>query len=146
MFEAVGEKYWPAYFQTIRDCLRPGRNATLQIITVSDERWDVYRRGVDFIQKYIFPGGMLPYPSVLRTEVEKAELEVVKSVQFGESYSKTLRLWFDDFNQTWEQVAELGYDDRFKRMWNFYLTSCASTISSGNCNVTQITVSNPAKP
>ena len=146
MFEAVGEKYWPAYFQTIRDCLRPGRNATLQIITVSDERWDVYRRGVDFIQKYIFPGGMLPCPSVLRTEVEKAELEVVKSVQFGESYSKTLRLWYDGFNQTWEQVAELGFDDRFKRMWNFYLTSCASTFSSGNCDVTQITVSNPAKP
>jgi cyclopropane-fatty-acyl-phospholipid synthase len=145
MFEAVGEKYWPAYFQTLRNCLRPGRNATLQIITVSDDRWDVYRRGVDFIQKYIFPGGMLPCPSVLRFQVEKADLEVVKSVEFGESYSKTLRLWCDDFNQTWEQVADLGFDDRFKRMWNFYLTSCASTFSSGNCDVTQITVSNPNK-
>lgn len=145
MFEAVGEKYWPAYFQTLRNCLRPGRNATLQIITVSDDRWDVYRRGVDFIQKYIFPGGMLPCPSVLRSQVEKADLEVVKSVEFGESYSKTLRLWCDDFNQTWEQVADLGFDDRFKRMWNFYLTSCASTFSSGNCDVTQITVSNPTK-
>ena len=145
MFEAVGEKYWPAYFQILRNCLRPGRNATLQIITVSDERWDIYRRGIDYIQKYIFPGGMLPCPSILRTEMEKADLEVVKSVQFGQSYSKTLRLWYDDFNRTWEQAAELGFDDRFKRMWNFYLTSCASTFSSGNCDVAQITVSKPAK-
>ena len=145
MFEAVGEKYWPAYFQTLRSCLRPGGNATLQIITISDDRWDVYRRGVDFIQKYIFPGGMLPCPSVLRSQVEQADLEVVKSVEFGASYSKTLRLWYDDFNQTWDQVADLGFDDRFKRMWNFYLTSCASTFSSGNCDVTQITVANPTK-
>ena len=145
MFEAVGEKYWPIYFQILRNCLRPGRKATLQIITVSDERWDIYRRGIDYIQKYIFPGGMLPCPSVLRTEMEKADLEVVKSVQFGQSYSKTLRLWYDDFNRTWEQAAALGFDDRFKRMWNFYLTSCASTFSSGNCDVAQITVSNTAK-
>ena len=88
---------------------------------------------------------MLPCPRVLRTEMEKADLEVVKSVQFGQSYSKTLRLWYDDFNRTWEQAVELGFDDRFKRMWNFYLTSCASTFSSGNCDVTQITVSNTAK-
>jgi len=145
MFEAVGEKYWPTYFQTLRDCLHPGRNATLQIITVSDDRWDVYRRGVDFIQKYIFPGGMLPCPSALHFEVKKAGLDVVKSVEFGESYSKTLRLWYQDFNHTWDQVANLGFDDRFRRMWNFYLTSCASTFSSGNCDVMQITVSNPAK-
>jgi cyclopropane-fatty-acyl-phospholipid synthase len=74
MFEAVGEKYWPVYFDTLRERLKPGRHATLQIITVADHRWHVYQRGVDFIQKYIFPGGMLPAPSVLRAEVEKAGL------------------------------------------------------------------------
>ena len=143
MFEAVGEKYWPVYFETLRKCLKPGGNATLQIITVSDRRWKVYKRGVDFIQKYIFPGGMLPSPSVLRGEVEQAGLGVVKSIEFGQSYSQTLRRWHDDFNDRWEEVALLGFDDRFRRMWNFYLTSCAATFSSGNCDVTQITVTKP---
>ena len=144
MFEAVGEKYWPVYFDTLRDRLKPGRNATLQIITVHDARWEVYKRGVDFIQKYIFPGGMLPSPTVLRQQVEKAGLRVAHSIEFGESYSQTLRRWHDDFNAKWDQVAALGFDDRFRRMWNFYLTSCAGTFHSGNCDVTQITVTRPA--
>ena len=143
MFEAVGEKYWPIYFETVRERLKPGANATLQIITVEDRRWDVYKRGVDFIQKYIFPGGMLPSPSVLRGEVRKAGLDVVKSKEFGESYSVTLRRWFDTFNDRWDDVAAMGFDDRFRRMWNFYLTSCASTFHSGNCDVTQITIRKP---
>ena len=142
MFEAVGQKYWPSYFKVLRDCLKPGRHATLQIITVQDARWDVYQRGVDFIQKYIFPGGMLPSPSVLRTEIETAGLNVVRSLEFGESYSQTLRRWHDVFNGKWDQVAALGFDERFRRMWNFYLTSCAATFSSSNCEVTQITVTN----
>lgn len=140
MFEAVGEKYWPVYFRTLRDRLKPGGNATLQIITVQDRRWEVYRRGVDFIQKFIFPGGMLPSPTVLREEVEKAGLKVARSVEFGESYSQTLRRWHDTFNARWDEVSLLGFDDRFRRMWNFYLTSCAATFHSGNCDVTQITV------
>ena len=142
MFEAVGEKYWPTYFDTLRNCLKPGGSATLQIITVRDDRWDIYRRGVDFIQKYIFPGGMLPSPSALRAEVDKAGLQFQKSIQFGQSYSLTLRRWYQDFNKKWDEVADLGFDDRFRRMWNLYLTSCASTFASGNCDVTQITVSN----
>ena len=142
MFEAVGEKYWPTYFDTLRNCLKPGGSATLQIITVRDDRWDIYRRGVDFIQKYIFPGGMLPSPSALRAEVDKAGLQFQKSIQFGQSYSLTLRRWYQDFNEKWDEVADLGFDDRFRRMWNLYLTSCASTFASGNCDVTQITVSN----
>jgi cyclopropane-fatty-acyl-phospholipid synthase len=144
MFEAVGQKYWPVYFETLRKCLKPGRNATLQIITVEDRRWDVYRRGVDFIQKFIFPGGMLPSPQVLRAEVERAGLSVARSVEFGESYSQTLRRWHEVFNARWDEVALLGFDDRFRRMWNFYLTSCAATFHSGNCDVTQITVTRPA--
>jgi cyclopropane-fatty-acyl-phospholipid synthase len=144
MFEAVGEQYWPAYFQTVKDRLKPGANATLQIITVQHRRWDVYKRGVDFIQKYIFPGGMLPSPVVLREQIAKAGLTVEKSIEFGSSYNITLRRWFETFNDRWDQIALLGFDERFKRMWNFYLTSCASTFDSGNCDVTQITISKPA--
>ncbi|MDJ0992589.1 MAG: cyclopropane-fatty-acyl-phospholipid synthase family protein [Dinoroseobacter sp.] len=143
MFEAVGEKYWPTYFDTLRERLKPGRNATLQIITVQDRRFEIYRNGVDFIQKYIFPGGMLPGPTILREQVRRAGLEVKRSVEFGESYSQTLRRWHDVFNDRWDEVSSLGFDDRFRRMWNFYLTSCAATFHYGNCDVTQITVTKP---
>ena len=114
----------------------------MQIITVQDARWEVYQRGVDFIQKYIFPGGMLPSPNALKAEVQNAGLSVVRSKEFGLSYSQTLRRWHDVFNAKWDQAAELGFDDRFRRMWNFYLTSCAATFESGNCDVTQITIAN----
>lgn len=144
MFEAVGEKYWPVYFETVRERLKPGKTATFQIITVAHRRWKVYKRGVDFIQKYIFPGGMLPSPVVLREQIEKAGLAVEKSVEFGKSYDITLRRWHETFNDKWDQIAALGFDDRFRRMWNFYLTSCAATFDSGNCDVTQITVRKPA--
>ncbi|MCB4454345.1 SAM-dependent methyltransferase [Leisingera sp. McT4-56] len=140
MFEAVGEKYWPAYFGAIRDRLKPGGKATLQIITVADRRWEVYRKGVDFIQKHIFPGGMLPSPGVLRQQVDKAGLGVVRSIEFGDSYELTLKRWHETFNARWEQIARLGFDERFHKMWNFYLTSCAAAFKTGNCDVTQITV------
>ena len=144
MFEAVGEKYWPAYFDCVKNCLYPGKQATLQIITIQEARWEIYRRGVDFIQKYIFPGGMLPSPAVLRSEVERAGLKVVNSIEFGESYSQTLRRWHETFNEKWDQISEMGFDDRFRRMWNFYLPSCASTFHYGNCDVTQITIEKPS--
>ena len=144
MFEAVGEKYWPTYFDAVRDRLKPGKSATLQIITVEDARFEAYRKGVDFIQKYIFPGGMLPSPKVLRAEVEKAGLNVAKSIEFGQCYSQTLRRWHETFNARWDDIQALGFDDRFRRMWNFYLTSCAAGFMSGNCDVTQITVAKPA--
>jgi cyclopropane-fatty-acyl-phospholipid synthase len=143
MFEAVGEKYWPVYFDTVRERLKPGKHATLQIITVQDKRWHVYKRGVDFIQKYIFPGGMLPSPTVLRQEVARAGLQLKGSIEFGQSYSDTLRRWHETFNARWDDVAALGFDARFRRMWNFYLTSCAGTFWSGNCDVTQITMTRP---
>ena len=143
MFEAVGEQYWPTYFGTVRDRLNPGGRATLQVITVEDHRFEAYRNTVDFIQKYIFPGGMLPSPSVLRAEVERAGLQVLRSIEFGESYSQTLRRWHDTFNEKWDEVARLGFDDRFRRMWNFYLTSCAGAFRGGNCDVTQITIARP---
>ena len=143
MFEAVGEKYWPVYIDKNKQCLKPGKQATLQIITIQDARWEVYRKSVDFIQKYIFPGGMLPSPSVLRKEVHKAGLSVQHSIEFGKSYSQTLRRWFEVFNNKWDNISAMGFDDRFRRMWNFYLTSCAATFESGNCDVTQITMRKP---
>jgi len=144
MFEAVGEKYWPVYFNNVMARLRPGGKATLQIITVADSRFEVYRNTVDFIQKYVFPGGMLPSPSVLRREVERSGLKVLGSVELGKSYSQTLRRWHETFNERWHEVAGLGFDERFRRMWNFYLTSCAGAFEGGNCDVTQITIARPA--
>ncbi len=144
MFEAVGEKYWPTYFNAVLNRLRPGKNATLQIITVADHRFETYRKSVDFIQKYIFPGGMLPSPAVLRREIERAGLKVLGSTEFGQSYSQTLRRWHEMFNAHWADVAPMGFDDRFRRMWNYYLTSCAGAFEGGNCDVTQITIARPA--
>ncbi|MFQ3348866.1 MAG: cyclopropane-fatty-acyl-phospholipid synthase [Paracoccaceae bacterium] len=140
MFEAVGEKYWPVYFATVRDRLKPGAKAAFQIITINELRWKNYRKSVDFIQKYIFPGGMLPSPSVLIGQVNKAGLKVTDRYEFGESYSETLRRWHGSFNRRWSEVEGLGFDDRFRRMWNFYLTSCAGAFKGKNCDVLQITV------
>ncbi|MCB2094789.1 MAG: class I SAM-dependent methyltransferase [Rhodobacteraceae bacterium] len=143
MFEAVGERYWHAYFETLRERLKPGRQATLQIITLQEKRFEIYRKGVDFIQKYIFPGGMLPSKSALQGEIGRAGLKLVESFDFGESYSQTLRRWHELFNARWDDVARMGFDARFKRMWNFYLASCAGAFHGGNCDVTQITVMKP---
>ncbi len=143
MFEAVGEAYWPGYFDTLAARLKPGAKATLQIITVADHRWKTYRRSVDFIQKYIFPGGMLPAPFRLRQEAARAGLEVVGSLEFGQDYSRTLRLWYEAFNRRWPEIEAMGFDARFRRMWNFYLASCAGAFRGGNCDVTQFTVMRP---
>ena len=143
MFEAVGEKYWPQYFGMVMNRLRPGAKATLQIITIKDARFEVYRKSIDFIQKYVFPGGMLPSPSALRHEIETAGLHVLQSIEFGKSYSTTLRRWHEMFNARWSEMVHLGFDDRFRRMWNFYLTSCAGAFEGGNCDVTQITIARP---
>lgn len=144
MFEAVGERYWPVYFETLRERLKPGAAATLQIITVADSRFDAYRGSVDFIQKHVFPGGMLPSPAVLRRHAARAALAVEGSDEFGTSYSRTLRRWNAAFQARWEEVAALGFDVRFQRMWEYYLTSCAAAFRAGACDVTQITLSRPA--
>jgi len=144
MFEAVGEKYWPAYFAAVRDRLRPGAQATIQVITIPDAMFPTYRRTVDFIQKYIFPGGMLPSPGVLRAQIERAGLMPVGSVEFGDSYSETLRRWHAAFNAAWAEIAPLGFDERFRRMWTFYLTSCAAGFRTGTTDVAQVTMRRPA--
>ena len=140
MFEAVGEKYWPAYFDTVRDRLKVGARATIQVITVPDKRFAQYRKNVDFIQKYIFPGGMLISPARFATEAQRAGLGWLSAIEFGESYSQTLRRWHAVFNDRWDRIQSMGYDARFKRMWDFYLTSCAGAFHTGICDVTQITL------
>ncbi len=140
MFEAVGEKYWPQYFEIVRDRLNPAAIAGLQIITVSDHLFEGYRKGVDFIQKYIFPGGMLPSVSALRQEIGAAGLTEASVKAFGDSYSQTLRRWHVDFNGSWGKIEKLGFDERFARMWNFYLTSCAACFMAGTTDVIQIGV------
>ena len=144
MFEAVGEKYWPAYFQSVFDRLKPGASASIQMITIADHLFDGYRRGTDFIQKYIFPGGMLASPRAARLAAEGSGLTFAGSLEFGQSYSRTLREWFETFNARWDRIAELGFDDRFRRMWNFYLTSCAACFLNGTTDVTQMTLRRPA--
>jgi cyclopropane-fatty-acyl-phospholipid synthase len=140
MFEAVGEKYWPSYFKTVHDCLTPNGQATLQVITMADHLFGNYRKTVDFIQKHIFPGGMLPSPTVLRSEIEKAGLQYQGSKEFGKSYSLTLRRWYETFNEKWNGIEDASFDERFKNMWNFYLTSCASGFEYGTTDVTQVTM------
>ena len=140
MFEAVGERYWSVYFDTVRERLKEAGRATLQIITMEDDLWATYRKNVDFIQKYIFPGGMLPSPTALRAAVGTAGLTVAGSIEFGQSYSKTLRLWNEAFQAQWEKARALGFDDRFMRMWEFYLSSCAAGFRGESIDVTQITV------
>lgn len=140
MVEAVGEKYWPVYFDMVRNSLKPGANGTLQVITIPDHLFPGYRKTVDFIQKYIFPGGMLPSPSALEEQILNAGLVSVRSKTFGQSYSQTLLRWHKAFSEQWEDISKLGFDQRFKRMWDFYLTSCASGFKYEVTDVTQVTV------
>ena len=140
MFEAVGEKYWPIYFESLRERLVDGGRAGLQVITISDELFDGYRRSVDFVQKHIFPGGMLPSRVALRREAERAGLQWSSSTEFGGDYSTTLREWSANFNDRWGQIAPLGFDERFKRLWNFYLASCAACFLAKTTDVTQVSL------
>ncbi|MEX0970808.1 MAG: cyclopropane-fatty-acyl-phospholipid synthase family protein [Paracoccaceae bacterium] len=139
MFEAVGETYWPAYFDTLKARLKSGARAALQIITIRDDLFDHYRKHVDFIQKYVFPGGMLPSPQALAEHTARAGLQAVKSFDFAPSYSRTLRLWMAEFNAKWDGIRQLGFDERFQRMWNFYLASCAAGFAGRQIGVVQNT-------
>ncbi|MEZ5752190.1 MAG: cyclopropane-fatty-acyl-phospholipid synthase family protein [Paracoccaceae bacterium] len=140
MFEAVGEQYWPAYFTTVHDRLKSGARATIQVITVPNERFARYRKNVDFIQKFIFPGGMLISPERFAQEAGAARLRGVGQLDFAESYSITLRRWHESFTRRWEEIQQMGYDTRFRRMWDFYLTSCAAAFHTRVCGVTQFSL------
>jgi cyclopropane-fatty-acyl-phospholipid synthase len=135
MLEAVGEKYWKTYFAKLKECLREGGSAVLQVITIDESRYDNYRSHPDFIQRYIFPGGMLPTPSIVAREAKNAGLKLVHQESFGESYAKTLREWQNRFLHAWPKIEMLGFDQRFRRMWEFYLTYCEIGFAFGAVDV-----------
>jgi cyclopropane-fatty-acyl-phospholipid synthase len=143
MFEAVGQSYWPGYFATLHRCLKPGGLACLQTITIHDELFDRYSKSTDFIQQYIFPGGMLPSDREFRRQAERAGLAVVRSLAFGPDYAETLRRWRADFHRHIQQVQRLGFDERFQRIWEFYLGYCEAAFDTGNTNVVQYTLRKP---
>ena len=140
MFEAVGEAYWPTYFDKIREVLAPGGRVGLQIITIQDHLFDVYRTRSDFMRKYIFPGGMLPSERRLREETTRAGLEWGALTRFGQSYADTLAQWAVQFESAWEEIKELGFDERFRRLWTFYLRYCEAAFRTERTNVIQLSL------
>jgi cyclopropane-fatty-acyl-phospholipid synthase len=144
MYEAVGERFWPAYFRAIRDVLKPGGRAVIQGITIHDEVFGRYRRGTDFIQQYVFPGGMLASESAFAKQSERAGLRLHASEAFGRDYAETLRRWLKAFTDAEPRVRALGFDDRFIRMWRFYLCYCAAGFDSGRTDVLHFELSRSA--
>jgi cyclopropane-fatty-acyl-phospholipid synthase len=143
MFEAVGREYWAGFFDTVRSKLKPGGHACIQSITIRDDLFDRYVDGTDFIQQYIFPGGLLPSPGEFRKAARAAGLEVVNELAFGSDYAETLRRWRERFLAEEPQVRGLGFDTRFMRTWEFYLAYCEAAFSCGNTDVMQFTLRRP---
>jgi cyclopropane-fatty-acyl-phospholipid synthase len=137
MFEAVGEPYWPSYFSKVFSSLKEGARAALQIITIDDDLFPSYRRRVDFIQQHIFPGGMLISEKVLKEQLAEAGLRHDGVAYFGQDYARTCREWSRAFNGRWEEIQTLGFDEQFRRLWNFYLSYCEAGFSDGRINVGQ---------
>jgi cyclopropane-fatty-acyl-phospholipid synthase len=143
MFEAVGEPHWPRYFGMIRDRLVRGGTAALQIITIAEERFEHYRHNTDFIQRHIFPGGMLPSVNVFKDCVDHAKLQLADVAMYGESYARTLKQWRDSFLHAWSTIEPLGFDDRFRRMWEMYLAYCEGGFRARAINVGQFKLVRP---
>ncbi|MGA7803534.1 class I SAM-dependent methyltransferase, partial [Bradyrhizobium sp.] len=135
MSEAVGARYWPVYFAKLRACLEIGGIAVIQAITVAEERFDAYRRRPDFIQRHIFPGGMLPTQSIIEREAARAGLKLVFHESFGDSYARTLREWRKRFLQAWPKLEALDFNARFRRLWEYYLAYCEIGFRSGSVDV-----------
>ena len=135
MVEAVGEHYWPTYFAKLGACLRNGGVAVLQAITIAEDRFDTYRRRPDFIQRYIFPGGMLPTRSLIEKHAARAGLALIHREFFGSSYAHTLREWRLRFAKAWPEIERLGFDGRFRRMWEYYLAYCEVGFRTGRVDV-----------
>ena len=140
MFEAVGESYWPTYFDQVNSCLKPGGKAGLQIITIAKERFDSYRKKTDFIQRYIFPGGMLPSPERLDIEFANADLKLVAREDFATDYARTLAEWRHRFLDVWPEVQALGFDARFRNMWEYYLAYCEAGFTTRSIDVSHFTL------
>ncbi|MDX2306846.1 MAG: cyclopropane-fatty-acyl-phospholipid synthase family protein [Hyphomicrobium sp.] len=135
MIEAVGEEHWDAYFRVVRDRLTSGGSAVIQAITINERDYPHYRATPDFIQRYIFPGGMLPTVTLMRQHAEAFGLQFEKVVTFGQDYARTLRLWRERFEAAWPMIAKMGFDDRFRRMWNYYLVYCEVGFERGVVDV-----------
>ncbi|MBI1400666.1 cyclopropane-fatty-acyl-phospholipid synthase family protein [Hyphomonas sp.] len=143
MFEAVGEPYWPSYFAKVFSSLKQGARAALQIITIDDDLFPSYRKRVDFIQQHIFPGGMLISEKVLKEQLGAAGLRHDGVAYFGQDYARTCREWSRAFNGRWDDIRELGFDEQFRRLWNFYLSYCEAGFSDGRINVGQFQLTRP---
>ena len=140
MFEAVGERYWPTYFDKVRGSLKPGGQAGLQIITIRDELFEHYKRTPDFIQKYIFPGGMLPSEERLKVATDRAGLTWGPISRFGICYADTLAEWGRRFEAAWEDIVHLGFDERFRKLWRFYLSYCEAGFRTERTDVVQLSL------
>lgn len=140
MFEAVGRAYWDGYFRVLARNLKADGRACIQSITIRDDLFDRYAAGTDFIQKHIFPGGMLPSDHQLTQHAEAAGLRVLERKAFGADYARTLRLWRASFEQQLDAIRDLGYDERFVRMWRFYLAYCEAGFEEGTIDVCQFTL------
>jgi len=140
MFEAVGERWWPAYFAKVAKVLRPGGRAVIQAIVIDDALFERYRRGSDFIQKYIFPGGMLASPPRIRALAEEAGFSIEDEFSFGPDYHRTLMAWRANFHERAGEVRALGFDERFMRLWEFYFAYCMAGFASGSTGVMQFTL------
>lgn len=138
MIEAVGEEFWPQYFSQLRDRLLPSGLVGIQAITIQDRFFQAYRREVDFIQRYVFPGGMLPSPQILKSLGERFGVPVIRERIFGQDYAKTLATWRNNFRAAWPNLTPLGFDDRFRRLWEYYLAYCEAGFLSGNIDVRQV--------
>ncbi|MFD1331930.1 class I SAM-dependent methyltransferase [Methylopila musalis] len=140
MIEAVGRAYWPSYFETLRRSLKPGGRIVLQAITIDEGMFESYQRGTDFIQRYIFPGGSLPSVRMLESSAGAAALAVVEQLDFGDSYALTLEEWRRRFLENWADIAPLGFDVPFRRIWEFYLCYCEAGFRAGTIDVNLITL------
>ncbi|WP_300378943.1 cyclopropane-fatty-acyl-phospholipid synthase family protein [Henriciella sp.] len=137
MFEAVGEAYWPSYFDKVHNSLKDGGRAVLQIITIDDDLFRRYRKRADFIQRYIFPGGMLPSENALKSSFSGAGLSYKGVHYFGQDYARTLKLWAERFEEAWHHIQTLDFDERFRRLWRFYLSYCEAGFRNERINVGQ---------
>ena len=145
MIEAVGEEFLPSYFGTIRRLLKEKGKAVLQAITIAEDRFDSYRRTPDFIQRHIFPGGFLPTKTLLREQIARAGLTLVGIETFGESYALTLREWRSRFIEAWPRIKELGFDNRFRNLWEYYLAYCEGGFRAGSIDVGLYTLAPAAR-
>lgn len=143
MFEAVGEENWRGFFNHLRELLVPSGQAMIQVITIDETRFERYRHNADFIQAYIFPGGMLPSPTIFRERAEGSGLVLADEFAFGRDYERTLLHWERSFVENWTRIRTLGFDERFHRMWRYYLHYCATGFRIGTIDVYQFHLERP---